>query len=82
MKPLDPPMPAPGAEAGQVPPSPAEEALRARLQQLEAELVRLRRSRNVLMDVLWRADRDWKRRVALLEHQNRRLWGRHRDGTP
>ena len=82
MKSLDPTMPAPGAEAGQVPPSLADEALRARLQQLEAELVRLRRSRNVLMDVLWRVDRDCKRRVAWLEHQNRRLWGRQREGTP
>jgi len=42
--------------------------------QLERELRRVRRGRRVLMDLLWRLDRDWRQRVAALEAENRRLW--------
>ena len=41
---------------------------------LERELHRLRRSRRVLMELLWRLDRDWRARASALEAENRRLW--------
>ena len=53
----------------------------ARLRQLEQELSRARRSRRVLMDLLWRLDQEWRRRVAHLEEQNRRLWAARRTGA-
>lgn len=56
--------------------------LRARVRHLERELGRVRRSRRVLMDLLWRLDRDWRRRIEVLEAENRRLWAVRRDRGP
>ena len=53
--------------------------LHARVRQLERQLTRVRRSRKVLIELLWRLDRDWRQRLQLLEEDNRRLWAaRHR----
>ncbi len=52
---------------------------RARVRHLELELHRVRRSRRVLMDLLWRLDRDWRRRLEVLEAENRRLWSVRRE---
>ncbi len=59
------------------PPSEAHgepQELHARVQQLERQLTRVRRSRKVLIELLWRLDREWRQRVQLLEEDNRRLW--------
>jgi hypothetical protein len=56
----------------------APEFLSARVGQLERELRRMRRSRRVLMDLLWRLDRDWRERLSTLEAENRRLWALRR----
>jgi len=69
------------AEAGSEAEAGAEE-LRARVRHLERELGRARRSRRVLMDLLWRLDRDWRRRIEVLEAENRRLWSVRRDRGP
>lgn len=70
------PLPAsPAAETG------AEE-LQARVRRLERELGRARRSRRVLMELLWRLERDWRRRLELLEAENRRLWAVGRNRGP
>lgn len=58
------------------------EGLRARVGELEREVARLRRSRRVLMDLLWRLDRDWRARLAELEAENRRLWACRRRRLP
>ena len=55
--------------------------LHARMRHLEEELSRARRSRRVLMDLLWRLDQEWRRRVALLEEQNRRMWAARLTGA-
>ena len=55
------------------------EETRARIRRLELELSRVRRSRRVLMDLLWRLDRDWRRRLEVLEAENRRLWSVRRE---
>lgn len=63
-------------------PGAGPEELGARVRHLERELVRVRRSRRVLMDLLWRLDRDWRRRLDLLEAENRRLWSVRRTQGP
>ncbi len=71
------------AESADVLPLDASELAR-RVDALERELDRLRRSRRVLMELLWRLDRDWRAREVALEAANRRLWelGRRTDGVP
>jgi hypothetical protein len=44
-----------------------------RCAELERELRRLRRSRRVLLDLLWQLDREWRQRLQALEAENRRL---------
>jgi len=61
---------------------PGPEELGARVRHLERELGRVRRSRRVLMDLLWRLDRDWRRRLDVLEAENRRLWSVRRTQGP
>lgn len=63
-------------------PAVGPEGLRARVGELEREVARLRRSRRVLMDLLWRLDRDWRARLAALEAENRRLWAGRRRRPP
>ena len=63
-------------------PAAGPEELRARLRHLQRELGRVRRSRRVLMDLLWRLDRDWRRRIEALEAENRRLWAVRRGQGP
>ena len=71
------------AEAGPSPvPPDGAEALGRRLRGLERELARVRRSRRVLMDLLWRLDHDWRRRLDALEAENRRLWAVRRGRSP
>lgn len=77
----------PRAEApAEAPPSPeppdGAEALGRRLRGLERELARVRRSRRVLMDLLWRLDHDWRCRLDALEAENRRLWAARRGRAP
>ncbi len=64
------------------PGSAGSDELRARLRHLERELGRVRRGRRVLMDLLWRLDRDWRRRLEMLEAENRRLWAVRRNHGP
>jgi hypothetical protein len=54
----------------------------AQLRHLERELARARRSRRVLLDLLWRLDREWRDRLARLEAENRRLWAARRLRSP
>jgi HPt (histidine-containing phosphotransfer) domain-containing protein len=46
--------------------------------ELERELRRVRRSRQVLMNLLWQLDREWRLRLEALEAENRRLWSSRR----
>ena len=63
----------PSTESADLPLLDASELAR-RVGGLERELHRLRRSRRVLMELLWRLDRDWRARESALEAENRRLW--------
>ncbi len=49
-----------------------------RCAELERELRRVRRSRQVLLNLLWQLDREWRLRLDALEAENRRLWSTRR----
>ena len=49
-----------------------------RFAELERELRRVRRSRQVLLNLLWQLDREWRLRLDALEAENRRLWSTRR----
>lgn len=49
-----------------------------RCAELERELRRVRRSRQVLLNLLWQLDREWRQRMEALEAENRRLWSSRR----
>lgn len=49
-----------------------------RCAELERELRRVRRSRQVLLNLLWQLDREWRLRLEALEAENRRLWSTRR----
>ncbi len=72
----------PGAAAGAIEPGPrAWQQLQDRVLHLEQQLERLRRSRGALVQLLWRLDDRWRRRLEALEAENRRLRRRCASGV-